>query len=229
MVQPPFAIPLPSKRHKQPLAFSVAGHRATCATCPVSFESDLWPPVFRRAPLGLPHPRQATAPGYSRPAKSQNRPDLSLRRLCEARGFLLSVFDMARFFFRGRLHISPYAACCYAIFFKLLIPAVAGRFISGDEGHEARQRDGYLVTPKLSLSCPMHAGNKTHIAQKMSAPGVKQATYGETRAANIKKKLMKNKIKIEAATPANADQQSSIRSEEHTSELQSPMYLVCRL
>jgi hypothetical protein len=25
MVQPPFAIPLPSKRHKQPLAFSVAG------------------------------------------------------------------------------------------------------------------------------------------------------------------------------------------------------------
>lgn len=28
MVQPPFAVPLPSKGHKQPLAFSVAGHRA---------------------------------------------------------------------------------------------------------------------------------------------------------------------------------------------------------
>ena len=59
----------------------------------------------------------------------------------------------------------------------------------------------------------MHAGNKTHIAQKMSPRGVKQATYGETRAANIKKKLMKNKIKFEAATPANADQQSSIKTD----------------
>ncbi len=59
----------------------------------------------------------------------------------------------------------------------------------------------------------MHAGNKTHIAQKMAPRGVKQATYGETRAANIKKKLMKNKIKFEAATPANADQQSSIKTD----------------
>ena len=59
----------------------------------------------------------------------------------------------------------------------------------------------------------MHAGNKTHIAQKPSPRGVKQATYGETRAANIKKKLMKNKIKFEAATPANADQQSSIKTD----------------
>jgi hypothetical protein len=59
----------------------------------------------------------------------------------------------------------------------------------------------------------MHAGNKTHIAQKLSPRGVKQATYGETRAANIKKKLMKNKIKFEAATPANADQQSSIKTD----------------
>jgi hypothetical protein len=59
----------------------------------------------------------------------------------------------------------------------------------------------------------MHAGNKTHIAQKLSPRGVKQATYGETRAANIKKKLMKNKIKVEAATPANADQQSSIKTD----------------
>lgn len=47
----------------------------------------------------------------------------------------------------------------------------------------------------------------------MSAPEVKQATYGETRAANIKKKLMKNNFKNEAATPANADQLSSNRRE----------------
>jgi hypothetical protein len=120
---------------------------------------------------------------------------------------------MARFVFRGRLHISPYAACCYAIFFKLLIPAVAGRFISGDEAHGPRQRPGYQVTPNLSLSCPMHAGNKTDLVQKTSPPVVKQAAYGETRAAIIKKKLMKNKLSVEAAAPANADQQSSTGAE----------------
>jgi len=59
----------------------------------------------------------------------------------------------------------------------------------------------------------MHAENKTDLAQKMSAPGVKQAAYGETRAANIKKKLMKNNISGEAAAPANADQLSSNRTD----------------
>ncbi len=59
----------------------------------------------------------------------------------------------------------------------------------------------------------MHAANKTHSVQKMSPPVVKQAAYGETRAANIKKKLMKNKLSGEAAAPANADQQSSTRAE----------------
>ena len=39
---------------------------------------------------------------------------------------------------------------------------------------------------------------------------MKQAAYGETRAAIIKKKLMKNKkFKLEASAPANADQLSS--------------------
>src|SRR5208337_2154040 len=71
----------------------------------------------------------------------------------------------------------------------------------------------YQVTPKLSLSCPMHAGNKTDLAQKMSPLEVKQAAYGETRAAIIKKKLMKNKLSVEAATPANADQLSSNRTD----------------
>ena len=37
---------------------------------------------------------------------------------------------------------------------------------------------------------------------------MKQAAYGETRTAIIKKKLMKNKFKIEAAAPANASQLS---------------------
>jgi len=48
---------------------------------------------------------------------------------------LVSVFDMARFFKGDAAEVSPYAACCYAIFFKLLIPAIARRFISGDEEH----------------------------------------------------------------------------------------------
>jgi cell wall-associated NlpC family hydrolase len=59
----------------------------------------------------------------------------------------------------------------------------------------------------------MHAANKTDSVQKMSPPVVKQAAYGETRTANIKKKLMKNKISVEAAAPANAVQQSSIKTD----------------
>jgi len=46
----------------------------------------------------------------------------------------------------------------------------------------------------------------------MSPPGVKQAAYGETRTASIKKKLMKNKFIVEAATPANAVQPSSAKA-----------------
>lgn len=42
---------------------------------------------------------------------------------------------------------------------------------------------------------------------------MKQAAYGETRTANIKKKLMKNKLSGEAAAPANAVQQSSIKTD----------------
>jgi hypothetical protein len=69
---------------------------------------------------------------------------------------------------------------------------------------------GYPVTPHLSLSCPMHAGNNPYSVQTKAAPEVKQAAYGETRTAIIKKKLMKNKkSKIEASAPANAVQQSS--------------------
>jgi hypothetical protein len=62
----------------------------------------------------------------------------------------------------------------------------------------------------------MHSGNKTDLVQKMSPPGVKQAAYGETRAAIIKKKLMKNNLSGEAAAPANADQLSSNRAERVT-------------
>ena len=101
---------------------------------------------------------------------------------------------MARFLRGNAAEVSPYAAYCYAIFFRVLIPALAGRFFSSDEGHGSRQRPGYQVTPKLSLSCPMHAGNKPKCVQKMAPPEVKQATYGETRTANIKKKAYEKQI-----------------------------------
>jgi hypothetical protein len=68
---------------------------------------------------------------------------------------------------------------------------------------------GYLVTPQLSLSWPMPAGNKPQSVQNPAPPEVKQAAYGETRTAIIKKKLMKNRISYEAAAPANAVQQIS--------------------
>ena len=55
----------------------------------------------------------------------------------------------------------------------------------------------------------MSARKKPSSVQNPAALEVKQAAYGETRTAIIKKKLMKNKIKVEAAAPANAVQQSS--------------------
>ena len=60
----------------------------------------------------------------------------------------------------------------------------------------------------------MHAGNKPHSVQNTAPLEVKQAAYGETRTAIIKKKLMKNKKnKLEASAPANAVQQSSKKSD----------------
>jgi len=55
----------------------------------------------------------------------------------------------------------------------------------------------------------MRAGNETDLVQKTAPLEVKQAANGETRTAIIKKKLMKNKISVEAAAPANAVQPSS--------------------
>jgi hypothetical protein len=62
----------------------------------------------------------------------------------------------------------------------------------------------------------MHAGKKPSSVQKMAPRWVKQAAYGETRTAIIKKKLMKNKLKIEAAAPANASQLSSFKAVKQT-------------
>ena len=98
-------------------------------------------------------------------------------------------------------------------FSNFYFPLSRGVLFPATKSMGTRQRPGYQVTPELSLSCPMHAENKTDLVQKMSPPVVKQAAYGETRAAIIKKKLMKNKFKSEAAAPANADQLSSNRTD----------------
>ena len=83
-------------------------------------------------------------------------------------------------------------------FSRFLIPALAGRFISGDEGHGPRQRPGYQVTPNLSLSCPMHAGNKTDLVQKMSPPcgeasGIRRDTSGEHQKKAYEKQIIRLK------------------------------------
>jgi hypothetical protein len=44
-----------------------------------------------------------------------------------------------------------FTAYCYAIFFNGLIPVLAGRFISRDEGHGVRQRPGYPTTVPLPM------------------------------------------------------------------------------
>jgi hypothetical protein len=109
---------------------------------------------------------------------------------------LVGVFDMARFFKADAAEVTPYAAYCYAIFFKFLFPAVAGRFLSGDAGHGPRQRHGYQVTPNLSLSCPMHAGNKTDSVQKMSPPlgeasGIRRDTDGKHQKKAYEKQIIR--------------------------------------
>ena len=123
---------------------------------------------------------------------------------------MVGVFDMAPFLHGDAIRVPPYAACCSISFLILPLPAHAGRLLSGDEEHGSRQRHGYQITPQLSLSCPMRAEKQTHSVQKLPPPRVKQAAYGGTRTANIKKKLMKNKVQFEAAAPANAGQPSSI-------------------
>ena len=63
---------------------------------------------------------------------------------------------------------------------------------------------------------PLRAGNKPSLCSKNVSASGEASGANETRAANIKKKLMKNKLSGEAAAPANADQLSSNRAERVT-------------
>jgi hypothetical protein len=80
------------------------------------------------------------------------------------------------------------------MFFKASIPARAGRFISGDEEHGPRQRDGYPVTPQLSLSWPMHAANKPQSVQNPAplggeASGIRRDTSGDYQKKAYEKQI----------------------------------------
>jgi len=122
---------------------------------------------------------------------------------------------MARFF-KGDavLLLSVCRLLLRQIFHGFSFPLSRGGLFPATKSMGTRQRHGYQVTPDLSLSCPMRAGNKPQFVQNMAPLGVKQAAYGETRTAIIKKKLMKNKkFKLEASAPANAVQQSSKKTD----------------
>jgi hypothetical protein len=101
---------------------------------------------------------------------------------------LVGVFDIAPFFQADAVPLLTVARLLLRHLFLVFIPIITGRFFPSDEGHGPRQRDGYQVTPKLSLSCPMHAGKKPRSVQKLSPRLVKQAAYGETRTAIHQKK-----------------------------------------
>ena len=115
-------------------------------------------------------------------------------------------------FYPAAAHVSPYAACCSASFFKPWTPARAGRSFF------RRRKAGGPPATRLSDNAAVFAvrpparRKKTEVSSKSGSALVKQAAYGETRTAMIKKKLMKNKLSVEAAAPANAVQQSSTRT-----------------
>jgi hypothetical protein len=58
---------------------------------------------------------------------------------------------------------------------------------------------------------------------------VKQPAYGEIRTANIKKKLVKDNLSVEAAAPANAVQQSSSGKRTYTANRELPTQTVLEL
>jgi len=148
----------------------------------------------------------------ARPARCADHVAGGLRRLCEARGFWLVFLTCRVLFYPDAAHVSPYAACCSAVFLKSVNPAAARRSFF------RRRKAGGPPATRLSGNAPAFAvrpparRKKTEVSSKNGSALVKQAAYGETRTAMIKKKLMKNKISVEAAAPANAVQQSSTRT-----------------
>jgi hypothetical protein len=107
---------------------------------------------------------------------------------------LVSVFTWRLFVLPDAGHVSPYAACCSAIFFKPLKPALAGRSFFRRRragGPPAKRLSGNAATFAVR---PPARRKKTVISSKNSSALVKQAAYGETRTAMIKKKAYEKQI-----------------------------------
>jgi hypothetical protein len=78
---------------------------------------------------------------------------------------------MARFCFIPTPSMSPRMPLAAPPFFSnRLIPLARGGLFSGDEEQEARQRNGYPVTPQFSLSGLLPAGKKPKSVQKTAPP-----------------------------------------------------------
>ena len=120
---------------------------------------------------------------------SQSWSDLSLWRPCGARGFLFSVFDIARFVL-GRRHPG------LTVVRLLLRHLFQGFYSRCREALFFRRRRAW-ATPATRLSgnaetfaVMLHARRKkTVVSSKNVSALVKQAAHGETRTAIIKKKL----------------------------------------
>jgi hypothetical protein len=80
---------------------------------------------------------------------------------------LFGVFDMARFFKgRRRRGLTIARLLLRHSFLGVLIPALAGRFISGDEAHGSRQRLGLSVTPRFRCHAPCTPQIKLSVLKK---------------------------------------------------------------
>src|SRR5665213_83372 len=73
--------------------------------CPCA--SDIWPSCFAVRLPACPSPFKPQLPCFTPPAKSQNRPELSLWRLCEARGFWLVFLTWRDFLRTDAAEVSP--------------------------------------------------------------------------------------------------------------------------
>src|SRR5690348_10635569 len=84
--------------------------------------------------------------------------------------------------------------------------------------------DGYERTVKLGSFTGIHAGNGNYLLKKDGERGVANIWASSTRGAYVAPEHAEELKRLTEAV-----KNAKVRSEEHTSELQSPVHLVCRL
>jgi hypothetical protein len=126
---------------------------------PAPNEPDLCPSCFAVRLPACPFTLQATAPLLHTASQKSETPELSLRRLCEARVFLFSVFDKARFL-RGRLSLLTVCRLLLRHLFQaFLFPLSRGVLFPATKGMGSRQRPG-LPDNAPSFAVMPHARRK---------------------------------------------------------------------